>query len=200
MKIILIFLVYFFLFTNCQAQMLKNGKLVSIRKATKQMMMNAIAGEYNERSYRTNTSIKFDSQGNFKMVYVYEKKDEYSKLIKATIPGDYYKRIVSGKYKLYEANYERFNNIGNVQPTDKYGDPIKDNLYVRFFIHLMGNDDRGNAHSMCADISQREDSQYIYGWTINYTSRIGNSECNCFCETGDSKSREITIPYIKLRK
>lgn len=186
-------------FSASWGQMRKNGKLVDIRTATKKMVMNALVGEYEDEGYRTRTSVKFDQQGNFKMVYVYDKKDEYSKLVRATIPGDYYKRIVSGNYKLYDANYQRFNNIGNVQPKNKYGEPIVDNLNVRYYIVLTGVDDRGNSHTMCGEVSQRVDSEYIYGWTISFTNRVQSSEIDCSCETGDSKNRETTLPYIKIR-
>jgi|688.fasta_scaffold172401_1 hypothetical protein len=195
-----VLLVTFFLtFFTSWGQMRKNGKLVDIRTASKKMVMNALAGEYDNEGYRTRTSVKFDIQGNFKMVYVYDKKDQYSKLIGTTIPGDYYKRIVSGTYKLYDANYQRFNNIGNVQPKNKYGEPIDDNLNVRFYIVLTGVDDRGGSHTMCGEVTQRVDSEYIYGWTIDFTNRVQSSEISCSCETGDSKNRETTLPYIKIR-
>jgi hypothetical protein len=180
-------------------QMRKNGKLIDIRNATKQMVMNALAGEYQQNGYRTGTSVKFDKQGNFKMVYVYDKKDEYSSLIGRTIPGDYYKRILSGKYTLYEANYKRFNNLGNKQPTNQYGEPIEDYLNVRFFIVLSGEDDHGNYHTMCGEVSQRIDSKYMYGWTISYINRVQNPDCICPCETGNSENREVTIPRIEIR-
>lgn len=184
---------------NSWGQMRKNGKLLDIRTASKQMVMNALAGEYNKKGFGTNTSVKFDNQGNFKMVYDYYKEDEYSSLIGATIRGDRYKRIVSGKYKLYDANYKRFNNIGNVQPTNKYGEPIVDNLNVRFYIVLTGVDDRGNSHTMCGEVTQREDSQYMYGWEVSYTSLVKSSEINCSCEIGDAKKRETSLPNIEIK-
>jgi hypothetical protein len=192
-------LLMIFLSSTLKSQMTKKGKLVDIRTASKQVVMNAIAGEYDDEGYRTKTAIKFDKAGNFKMVYIYDKPDEYSKLLRTNIPGTYYKRIISGKYQLYEANYERFNNIGNVQPTNKYGEPIKDNLYVRYYIVLRGTDDRGDYHTMCGEVSQRFDEQYMYGWTISFTRQVNNSDCNCVCETGDAKNREVSLPYIKLR-
>lgn len=186
-------------FFTSWGQMRKNGNILDIRVASKQMVMNALAGEYDDEGYRTRTSVRFDNKGNFKMVYVYEKKDEYSKLVRATIPGDYYKRIVSGSYKLYDANYKRFNNIGNVQPKNKYGEPIEDYLNVRFYIVLTGMDDYGVSHTMCGEVTQRVDSEYIYGWTVSFTRKIQSSEIECSCETGDSKNRETTLPYIKLK-
>ena len=198
-KVYILSILFLLTFFTSWGQMRKNGKLVDIKTASKKMVVNALAGEYDNEGYRTRTSVKFDNQGNFKMVYVYDKKDEYSKLIGTTIPGDYYKRIVSGSYKLYDANYKRFNNIGNVQPTNKYGEPIVDNLNVRFYIVLTGVDDRGASHTMCGEVTQRVDSEYIYGWTVDFTNRVQSSEVNCSCETGDSKNRETTLPYIKMR-
>jgi hypothetical protein len=173
------------------------GKVLNIKNASKQLVMRAIAGEYEKSGYRSRSSIVFDKNGGFKMLYTYDKPDEYSKLIGATIPGLYYKRIVNGSYTLYEANEERFNNIGNVQPTNKYGEPVKDVLFTKYNIVLKGQDDRGQYHTMCGSISQKFDDKYMYGWTISYTSQV--SGCDCSCETGDAKNREITIPYIELR-
>ena len=184
---------------HAMSQMRKNGKLVDLRTATKQMVMNAIGGEFSSSGYQSQTSILLDKAGNFKMLYTYNKPDEYSRLIGATIPGLYYKHIIKGSYTLYEANFERFNNIGNVQPTNKYGEPIKDILFVRYYIVLKGTDDKGQYHTMCGEISQRFDEQYMYGWTISYTGKMNNSDCNCYCETGNPKNREVSIPYIELQ-
>ncbi len=173
------------------------GKVLNIKNASKQLVMKAIAGEYEKSGYRDRSSIVFDKNGGFKMLYTYNKPDEYSKLIGATIPGLYYKRIVNGSYTLYEVNEERFNNIGNVQPTNKYGEPVKDVLFTKYKIVLRGQDDRGQYHTMCGSISQKFDDKFMYGWTISYTSEV--SGCDCSCETGNAKNREITIPYIELR-
>lgn len=178
--------------------MQKNGKLVDIRKATKQMVINALVGEHEDKGYRSNTLIKFDAKGGFKMVYEYRKPDEYSKLIGATIPGIYYKRIVSGTYKLIEANYKRFNNFGNVQPTNRYGEPVTDILYVKYYIVLTGKDDQGVFHTVCGEINQRFDDQYMYGWTISSVTKGVENACGCVCETGDAKNREIGMPDIEL--
>jgi len=197
-KRIIFIIVIFIMTNNCLfSQMRKNGKLVNIKNATPQMIVNALAGEYQEKGYRSNSSIKFDKQGNFKLLYVYDKPDEYSKLIGATIPGMYYKRIVSGKLSLFDAGFTRYNNIGNVQPKNKYGEPVTDNLYVRYYIVLNGTDESGNSHTMCGQVYQRFDDQYMYGWVVSFTRDVPN--CGCSCESGDSKNREVTLPYIEIR-
>lgn len=179
------------------AQMRTNGKLNDIRNATMQNVMEAIEGEYQKNEYRSNIAIKFDKNGNFKMVYEHKTPDEYQS-VGGTTSAAYY---VSGKYQLLDANYSRFNNLGNVQTTNRYGQPINDIIYTRFYIVLIGKDDQGISHTMCGEVSQPIEENEMFGWTINSMNKYSKvvESCSCNCEIGDKLS-EIRLPLnIQLK-
>jgi hypothetical protein len=163
-------------------QMKSNGKLMDIRKATKQNIMVSMAGEFGADYGSEEYSIKIDKQGNFKMYYARTIKS------KSYNQGDGgWSLRLSGKVTLHLADIAR-----SETRKDKYGDVIgTDVFYTKYYAVFNGTDDRNRDHSFCAEIYQKSNDQYIYGWQTSSTNEVPN----CYCEsTNDPQT--VKIGYI----
>lgn len=153
-------------------QMKSNGKLKDIRKATKQNVMVSMAGEFGHDNGDEEYSIKIDKLGNFKMYYARTiKSKSYNQG-----NGGWTLRL-SGKTTLHLADIAR-----SETRKDKYGDVVStDIFYTKYYAVFNGTDDKGRAHSFCAEIYQKSDNKYMYGWQMGTTTDVPN----CYCESVD---------------
>lgn len=171
----------------------KKRGITDLRKASIKEVIKSMTGEFKERGFSSNTTLKINKNNTFKMIYDYDRKQ--AKYNSGYVErADSFYRIVKGTYKLYKINIWKWNRLNNTQPTDKWGDPIDDKLYNGYNIVFKGVDNRGNYHTMCGVISQRFFDGSMYRWKLLYTNSVDGNKCS----RGNSKNREIAIPSITL--
>jgi hypothetical protein len=163
-------------------QMATNGKLLSIRNATKQRVMISMAGEYSKDYGDEEYSIKIDKLGNFKMYYARTIKSK-----SFNVGNGGWTLRLTGKIELIPADA-----VETSTRKDKYGDIIgTDTYYTKYYAVFRGNDDKGRGHSFCAKIYQKSDDNYMYGWQMGSTTNVPGS----YCESTDDP-QTVRIGYI----
>lgn len=162
--------------------MKSNGKLRDIRNATKQQVMVSMSGEFGKDYGDEEYAIKIDKLGNFKMYYARTiKSKSYNQG-----NGGWTLRL-SGKVNLVLADISR-----KEIRKDKYGDVIgTDIFYTKYYAVFSGTDDKGRGHSFCAEIYQKSDDNYIYGWQMGTITNVPGSYCE---STNDPQT--VRIGYI----
>jgi hypothetical protein len=162
-------------------QMKVKGKLTDISKASKQQVLNSISGEFSDDVGDEKYSIKIDKQGNFKMYYAITTPAGHSST-GYWGKGGWTLRI-SGKANLIPADVTRVE-----EQRDKYGDITKVGFYTKYYVVFKGNDEKGRGHSFCAEIYQKFDNKYMYGWQMSHSQSVPAEYCE---STNDPQTARV---------
>lgn len=175
------------------------NQIADIRNATRVDVINLLCYREHKQTGQPSLGIKMSKDGTFKMHFSYEKKDEYSEILKRSLGnGFYYRRILHGTYTLYEANLKEMGRGVSNQPIkNEYGEELSDFVYTKYYVVFTGTDEQGSEYTFCTRLYQQFDEKYLYRWYLGFTKQV--DKCGCKCPSGSGKNRDVWVSGFNLQ-